>query len=84
MKICYTFRNDSIPFTVVGYLIYYMLLGNSPNVRVVYVKPDSIGLWVYELCVKLINKAALLLDRRLHDAISIIGESTAVSMVVRH
>ena len=25
--------------------------GNSPNVRVVIKKPDSVGLWVYELCV---------------------------------
>ena len=51
---------------------------------VVYMKPDSIGLWVYKLCVKLNNKVPYMLDLWLHDAISVLGESIPVSKVVRH
>ena len=29
--------------------------GRSPDVRVVYIKPDRVGLWIYELCVNLSN-----------------------------
>ena len=61
-----------------------MLLGNSPNCGVVYMKPDRIGLWIYKLYVKLNNKALYMLDLWLHDAISVLGESIPVSRVVRH
>ena len=61
-----------------------MLLGNSPNAWVVYMKPDCIGLWVYELCVKLNNKAPYMQDLWLHAAISVLGESIPVNKVVRH
>ena len=42
------------------------------------------GLWVYELCVKLSNKHAYMLDMWLHDAIADLGESIPVSAVVEH
>ena len=47
-------------------------------------KPDRVGLWVYELCVKLNNKASYMLDLWLHDAIGNLGEFIPVSKVVRH
>ena len=58
------------------------VIGRSPDVRAVLSKPDRVGLWVYELCVKLSNKAPYMLDLWLHDAISILGESIPVSKVV--
>ena len=58
--------------------------GRSPDVRVVYMKPDRVGLWIYELCVKLSNELPYMLDFWLHDSISNIGESTPVSDVVSH
>ena len=54
--------------------------GLSPDVRVVYKKPDRVGLWIYELCVKLSND----LPYMLHDSIGSIGETTPVSDVVAH
>ena len=47
-------------------------------------KPDRVGLWVYELIVKLANRAPYMLDLWLHDAISLLGESIPVCKVVAH
>ena len=56
--------------------------GRSPDVRVVYMKPDRVGLWIYELCVKLSNDLPYMLDLWLHDSIGNIGETNPVSDVV--
>ena len=47
-------------------------------------KPDRVGLWVYELCVRLSNKTSYILDLWLYDAVSLLGESIPVSKVVKH
>ena len=64
-----------------------MLLDSSPNIRVLYLKPDYISLWVCVLrglVLKLNNEASYMLDLWLRDAISIFGKSIPVSKVVRH
>ena len=45
-------------------------------------KPDRVGLWVYELCVRLSDQLPFTLDIRLHDAISLLGETIPVNKVV--
>ena len=47
-------------------------------------KPDRVGLWIYELCVKLSNDLPYMLDLCLHDSIGTIGETTPMSDVVAH
>lgn len=70
----------------VDYKIEYshFVTGDTPFARVVYMKPDRVGLWVYELCVRLANKTSYMLDLWLHDAVSLHGESIPVSKVVKH
>ena len=58
--------------------------GRCPDVRVVCVKPDRVGLWIYELCVKLSNDLPYMLDLWLYDSIGNIGETNPVSDVVAH
>ena len=58
--------------------------GRSPDMRVVYTKSDRVGLWIYELCVKLSNNLPYMLDLWLHDSIGDIGEITPVSNVAAH
>ena len=60
------------------------ITGLSPDVKVVYMKPDRVGLWIYELCVKLSNDLPYVLDLWLHDSVDTIGETTPVSDVVAH
>ena len=42
--------------------------GNSGDIRMVLSKPDRVGLWFYELCVKLSNKTSYLLYFKLHHS----------------
>ena len=58
-------------------------LGSSPNVRVVLSKPDKMGLWIYELCVILENGLPYMIDLRLHNAISSLGESIPVNTIIK-
>ena len=47
-------------------------------------KPERFGLWVYELCYRLLNKLTYLMDWWLHDALSLHNESIPVSKVMTH
>jgi len=42
------------------------LTGNSKNIRMILTKPDRVGHWLYELCVKLENGLSFLLYFRAH------------------
>ena len=47
-------------------------------------KPHRIGLWIYELRVKLSNDLPYMLESWFHDSIGTIGETTLMSNVVAH
>lgn len=57
--------------------------GDTLFKRVVLEKPDRVGLWLYELCVRLKNGGSYLVHLRLQDASSRVGTSVPVSSVVQ-
>jgi hypothetical protein len=57
--------------------------GNSGDIRKVVSKPDRVGLWFYQLCVKLSNKTSYLLYFKLHHSDEARGESIPVSSIVK-
>jgi len=40
--------------------------GNSKNIRMILTKPDRVGHWFCELCIKLVNGLSFLLYFRAH------------------
>jgi len=57
--------------------------GDSLFIRKVAEKPDRIGLWTYELCVRLAKDTPFLVYMRLHDASAMTGVHVPVHEIVQ-
>lgn len=56
--------------------------GDTPYLRYVPTKPDRVGLWMYELCVKLPNLKPYLIHCRMESASARLGTHSTVTDIV--
>jgi len=60
----------------------FRFTGDSKDIRLVFSKPDRIGLWFYQLCSPTASGGSYLLWAKLHDSDPSIGRVLSVSVIV--